>query len=248
MGRAVDYVTGYVGPELPIPIATPPGYTEATLGGRMPGSWMTGFVPDLGQPQAELVHRTPHTGDPRTPPPAEVLRKIWPGQRGQVSWPDLRFATVESWKQKIARLLSDGVPRTFNRISMELAGVSSDEAAFTVADNALWELVERRQVEFSQEVPVQFRLTGTTARPQYTPGGPKPEKGDLWEVASRGVTRPAEVVGYAEGGPMGGFVELQFYKDGAPDGDVETVGRQQLVRLIEKDWRKQQNPPRRRWS
>ena len=54
--------------------------------------------------------------------------------------------------------LSDGVPRTFNRICVELWDKNANTLLLTKADKALWGLVEGAVLEHTIEVPVLFRV------------------------------------------------------------------------------------------
>lgn len=63
----------------------------------------------------------------------------------------------ETLEHMILDLLSDGEPRTFNRIAVELWDLTADIAFGTAADEALWRLVGTA-TEHTNEAPVLFRL------------------------------------------------------------------------------------------
>lgn len=68
-----------------------------------------------------------------------------------------RKATTEQWRKAICDHLADGVPRTFNRIMVELADMTADVAFDKAPDRALWELVEAGTLEHTLEAPIYFR-------------------------------------------------------------------------------------------
>ncbi len=70
----------------------------------------------------------------------------------------LAKATPESFEEPILALLADGVPRTFNRIAVELLDKTADVLLDTPPDRALWSLVFASKVEHSIAVPVLFRI------------------------------------------------------------------------------------------
>lgn len=72
---------------------------------------------------------------------------------------DLRKSSKGRWLAGMQELLSDGQPRTFNRIVLELSSYeyTADVAFDTVADDALWDLVGAQVVEHTLATPVLFR-------------------------------------------------------------------------------------------
>ena len=62
----------------------------------------------------------------------------------------------EEWSSIIHDHLSDGVPRTFNRIMIELADVSADVAFRESPDQGLWALVEKNLIDHTATTPVYF--------------------------------------------------------------------------------------------
>jgi hypothetical protein len=58
----------------------------------------------------------------------------------------------------IVNHLSDGVPRTLHRLSVELWDKSSSITGGTKVEDVLWQLVLDRTLEFTREAPVLFRF------------------------------------------------------------------------------------------
>lgn len=80
--------------------------------------------------------------------------------RKSLNWlTDFHPGTYDKWRAAILKLLSDGQPRTFNRIVLELTGrLHAGEVAFGKApDDALWDLVKEGEVSHTMEVPILFR-------------------------------------------------------------------------------------------
>ena len=65
---------------------------------------------------------------------------------------------VEDCAKQILALLSDGVPRTFNAIGVELLDHTADTLFGSPYDAALWRLVGDGQLEHTLAAPVLFRL------------------------------------------------------------------------------------------
>lgn len=72
----------------------------------------------------------------------------------------------EEWAPRILKLLSDGQPRTLNRIGVELIDKTADITAFTTFGAGLWLLVERGNVEYTPKAPVYFRIRGKQTEPK----------------------------------------------------------------------------------
>lgn len=66
--------------------------------------------------------------------------------------------TSEELQTAIVDHLWDEVPRTFNRICVELWDKNASTLFSTKADKALWALVEEGVIEHTLEQPVYFRL------------------------------------------------------------------------------------------
>ena len=69
----------------------------------------------------------------------------------------LRKTTAVDWAERIASHLSDGVPRTFNRIAVELVDKTADVVCDTPVEAGLWLLVEQERIEYTPAAPVFFR-------------------------------------------------------------------------------------------
>ena len=69
----------------------------------------------------------------------------------------LNRKTSRELERQILELLSDGEPRTFNRIAVELWDVSTDIAFGTAPDEALWRLVDSA-IEHTLQAPIFFRI------------------------------------------------------------------------------------------
>jgi hypothetical protein len=63
----------------------------------------------------------------------------------------------EMWEEGILNHLSDDIPRTFNRIMVEIADANADTAFEKAPDWALWKLVETYHLEFVNKAPLLFR-------------------------------------------------------------------------------------------
>jgi len=97
------------------------------------------------------LHLIRHPEDPsRSPRPAG-------GQVDRMPHRTLDKRDPEAVRSDIVRHLSDGEPRTFNRLTVELWDITADIAFDTVADEALWSLVGE-YIEHTVKVPILFRL------------------------------------------------------------------------------------------
>lgn len=116
----------------------------------MTHTWLTGGHVDRSG-MAKYTHLIRHPDDPERSPRSS--------RRGQHSkWrADMRKGSEPIWSEAILVLLSDGVPRTFNRMMVELADYTADVAAGKAPDRALWALVEAGDVEHTQVAPILFR-------------------------------------------------------------------------------------------
>jgi hypothetical protein len=102
---------------------------------------------------AAYVHLIRALDDPERPsrPARELRRDVSPHLTLR------RTTTVEQWRTRLVELLGDGVPRTFNRIGIELCGLTADILFSTPADPALWSLVDDGAIEMTLEAPILFR-------------------------------------------------------------------------------------------
>ena len=70
----------------------------------------------------------------------------------------VKSGSPEEWARRILEHLSDGVPRTFNRIMVELAGITADVAFQHPPEQGLWLAVERGYLGWTREAPILFKL------------------------------------------------------------------------------------------
>jgi len=69
----------------------------------------------------------------------------------------LRKTPAATWAEQIAKHMEDGVPRTFNRIAVELLDKTADVVSTTPFLDGLWLLVEKQVLEYTPRAPVYFR-------------------------------------------------------------------------------------------
>jgi hypothetical protein len=69
--------------------------------------------------------------------------------------------------EDILRLLSDGRARTFNAIGVELLDLTADTLFGSPYNKALWELVERQELEHTLDIPILFRAPRAGAEQGY---------------------------------------------------------------------------------
>jgi hypothetical protein len=101
---------------------------------------------------AQYVHLIRSADDPeRSPRPVG-------GRADRAPHRTLSVRPVATCCEDILRLLSDGHARTFNAIGVELLDLTSATLFGSPYDEALWELVERQQLEHTLDVPILFRL------------------------------------------------------------------------------------------
>jgi hypothetical protein len=119
---------------------------------------------------AQYVHLIRDPNDPeRSPRPVG-------GRLDRAPHRTLAEVAVESCRSDIVGLLSDGEPRTFNAIGVELLDHTADTLFLSPYDEALWQLVEEGLLEHTLEAPIFFRLALELARPEV-PGSREAEKG-----------------------------------------------------------------------
>jgi hypothetical protein len=76
----------------------------------------------------------------------------------------LRKTDAADWRAQIVAQLTDGVPRTFNRIGVELLDKTADVLFGSPVEDALWSLVADGLLEHTLKAPVLFRLRGRNDR------------------------------------------------------------------------------------
>lgn len=69
-----------------------------------------------------------------------------------------KTASVDEYKLAIMKLMSDGEPRTFNAICVELTKTTADVWLDKEPDKALWSLVEERKLVWACELGATFFL------------------------------------------------------------------------------------------
>jgi hypothetical protein len=101
---------------------------------------------------ARYVHVIRHPDDPeRSPRPRG-------GREDRAPHRTLAVVAADEFKPQILALLSDGVPRSFNRIGVELLDQTADMLLGSPVDRALWALVDAGDLELTLEAPVLFRV------------------------------------------------------------------------------------------
>ena len=113
-------------------------------------TWVTGRYADRSG-AAKYLHLVRAPGDPeRRPRPAGGLAERAPHRK-------LGRTPAAQWEPVLLAGLADGVPRTFNRLGVELFDLTADVICTTPVDTALWNLVNRGLVEHTMELPIFFR-------------------------------------------------------------------------------------------
>jgi superfamily II DNA or RNA helicase len=96
----------------------------------------------------------PERSDIRALP--EALR-----DRSSVWRRDMKKLPPAAFREPILALLADRIPRTFNRIGVELFDKTADILLELPPDVALWELVAEGRLEHTAEAPILFRMKET---------------------------------------------------------------------------------------
>lgn len=114
-------------------------------------TWVTGtYARRSGA--ACYVHLIRAPDDPeRRPRPAGGLAERAPHRR-------LAKTPAAQWEPVLLAALEDGVPRTFNRLGVELFDLTADVLCTTPVDTALWSLVAQGLLEHTLRAPILFRL------------------------------------------------------------------------------------------
>lgn len=76
--------------------------------------------------------------------------------RDPTHWKSDKQRSVPVFMAEIRKLLSDGNPRTFNRICVELTGTTADVMLEKPIDEALWELVAEKSIAWSNSEGAVF--------------------------------------------------------------------------------------------
>lgn len=103
----------------------------AVKGREMPWTYQRGMPDRSGL--AQFTHLIMWKHDPK-----ETMGR-GAGKRDSQHWKKtLKNIQVEDWVEKILALMSDGEPRTFNCICIQLTGTHGSVWAFKAPDEALW--------------------------------------------------------------------------------------------------------------
>ncbi len=117
---------------------------------KRPLTWVTGGHADRSG-EAKYLHLIRAPGDPeRRPRPKGGVADRAPHRT-------LGRTSAAQWEPVLLEALADCVPRTFNRLGVELFDLTADVIFGTPVDRALWGLVTRGLVEHTMELPVLFR-------------------------------------------------------------------------------------------
>jgi PAS domain-containing protein len=106
---------------------------------------------------ARYVHLIRAPDDPeRSPRPVG-------GRQDRAPHLTLAKASPASCVELLLCLLADGIPRTFNRMAVELFDHTADIVFGSPLDEALWHLVDDERLEHTLTAPVLFRIAGRPA-------------------------------------------------------------------------------------
>jgi hypothetical protein len=86
------------------------------------------------------------------------------GRKDRAPHRTLAETPIPTCEAQILGLLGDGVPRTFNRIGVELLDHTADTLMGSPYDNALWNLVDRAELEHTLDAPILFRVRSDARR------------------------------------------------------------------------------------
>jgi hypothetical protein len=140
--------------------------------------------------------------------------------------------TAEEWATRIIEHQADGEPRTFNRIMVEIAGVTADMAAQEPPERGLWLAVERGYLGWTASAPIYFKLIRPEGfRKRRTMAQPAPTTGSLGstrlhqtklELSGKFTVFDAGVKSREKWTSLGGFSSLGAAKDRARAWTVST--------------------------
>jgi hypothetical protein len=141
-------------PVVPVPVS---------VGGSPDSRWVTGPNTADRSGLAGFTHIIRSPDDPER----TDIRKLPEALRDRAAeWRRrLKKSSVGDWKRAIWTLLSDGAPRTFNRIGVELADKTADLLLGLPPDRALWALVAEGRVEHTMVAPILFRARAGATPP-----------------------------------------------------------------------------------
>lgn len=90
--------------------------------------------------------------------PRDPERAEWRNTDNAAAWRRrLNKRSPEELAVEIHRHMADGVPRTFNRIAVEMIDKTADVVFGTSFDDALWQLVDRGDLQLTLLAPIRFR-------------------------------------------------------------------------------------------
>lgn len=119
----------------------------------MSGEWTTGEAPCYSkQPMAKYTIMIRAPNDPERKP-----RPVG-GQADRTPHMTLSKWDVKTIKKEIMKLMRDGKERTLNAIGVELWDKTADITSGTPVEDALWDLVLERKLEWWTYAPILFRI------------------------------------------------------------------------------------------
>jgi len=118
------------------------------------GTQRTFYLGPAARASSPYLHLVRASDDPERSPRG-------PGRA--LLWRSLDKHTAEAWAARIVEHLSDGTPRTFNRIMVELSDFTADVAFESTADDGLWLAVTRHQLALTHDAPVLFTCSDCLA-------------------------------------------------------------------------------------
>ena len=122
---------------------------------RMHDEWFTGCRPELSDPTDKYIIMIRGPDDPERSSRKERQKR---GERHDW-YRSLNKKPVGEWKLLLLANLADGIPKTFNRICVEIMDKTADMVAGYNPEEALWNLCGDGKVEFTGHAPTLFRIT-----------------------------------------------------------------------------------------
>lgn len=134
-----------------------PGLTDARALPSMPREFVRGVQVDRSG-LARYVHLIRGADDPE-----RTARPVG-GRADRAPHRTISARSIAACRADILRLLSDGRARTFNAMGVELLDLTSSTLFASPYDRALWDLVERQELEHTLDAPVLFRVPAASPR------------------------------------------------------------------------------------
>jgi hypothetical protein len=116
-------------------------------------TWVTGELPDRSGIYAYTTLIRGDDDPERKPRPPG-------GQLDKTPHHSIARRLILDIKEEILAHMQDGIPRTMNRIGVELWDKTADILFQTNVERAMWQLVEDEALAFTMEAPVLFRVLG----------------------------------------------------------------------------------------